>query len=147
MIDTDAYREGLSASKGQYVQEGFDEGFSLGANIGQHVGYILGFFQGCETALRGHDKQMWQEAKGLLDTAHAELAIQEILGKTWVDEEGIWKWEVHGEDEEVTFKEVAEQHPVLRGWMKKVDEVAEKWNIDLKALDRPEEEYLEESAL
>ena len=30
-LDTDAYREGLANSKGQYVQEGFDEGYSLGA--------------------------------------------------------------------------------------------------------------------
>lgn len=115
--------------------------------MGQRVGYILGFFQGCETALRGHDKMMWQEAKGLLDAAQAELAIQEVLGKSWVDEEGVWKWEVHGEEEEVTFREVADQHPVLRSWMKKVEDVAEKWNIDLTALEKSEEEEMEETAL
>ncbi|KAF2110205.1 hypothetical protein BDV96DRAFT_651351 [Lophiotrema nucula] len=138
-LDTDAYREGLANSKGQYVQEGFDEGYSLGANVGQRVGYVLGVLQGLVGALRGNDAT---EASGLLRCAQNELAIQELLGTNWVDEEGIWKWEVNGADEEVTFREVAEQHPVVRTWLGKVDDIAQRWGVDLKILHDNDTEEL-----
>jgi hypothetical protein len=138
-LDTDAYREGLSNSKGEFVQEGFDEGFSLGANLGLLVGYVLGVLQGFTTALSGHDEVRWQEAKGLWGNAQKELAIEGLLGQKWVDEEGIWRWEVEGKDDEVTFKEVAEQHPVMKSWMAKVRGTAEKWGIDLDAVERGQE--------
>ena len=134
-LDTDAYREGLAESKGQFVQEGFDEGYSLGADIGQRVGYILGVLQGFVAALRGRDEVRWHEARTLWEQAQKELAIGEVLGKEWVDEEGIWKWEVSGDEEEVTFRDVAEQHPVIRRWNEKVKETASKWGVDLGAPD------------
>lgn len=137
-LDTDAYREGLSNSKGQFVQEGFDEGYSLGANLGQRVGYILGVVQGFVTALKGYDELRWQEAKQLWQSAQKELAIQELLGQKWVDEEGIWKWEVRGEEEEVTFREVADQHPVVKSWSDKVRRMAQKWGVNLDALESHE---------
>jgi hypothetical protein len=138
-LDTDAYREGLSNSKGQSVQEGFDEGYSLGADIGQRVGYILGVLRGLVAALRGHDEVRWKEAKALWDEAQKELAIGEVMGQKWIDEEGIWKWEVEGEEEEVTFREVAEQHPVIKNWRGKVKDIASKWGVDLEALERSDE--------
>lgn len=133
-LDTDAYREGLSNSKAQYVQEGFDEGFSLGANLGLLVGYILGALQGFSAALQGHDEARWKEAKMLYEGAQKELAIEMLLGQTWINEEGIWKWEVEGKDEEVTFKEVAKQHPVVQKWMRTVEHKAGEWGVDLHAL-------------
>ncbi|KAF2022228.1 ABC1-domain-containing protein [Aaosphaeria arxii CBS 175.79] len=142
-LDTDAYREGLANSKGQYVQEGFDEGFSLGANIGQHVGYIFGVLQGIVNALATHNDARLAEAEGLLQSAKKELAIEEVLGKNWVDEEGIWKWEVEDKSEDVTFSEVANCHPVVRKWMDSVADVAKKWGVDLQAVEKglqPEEE-------
>ncbi|KAF2787565.1 hypothetical protein K505DRAFT_329596 [Melanomma pulvis-pyrius CBS 109.77] len=145
-LDSDAYREGLSNSKGQFVQEGFDEGYSLGADIGQRVGYILGVLQGLVAALRGHDETRWQEAKALWDGAQKELAIGELLGHNWVDEEGIWKWEVHGKEDEVTFREVAEQHPVIKSWLGKVRETAREWGVDLEALERNEEHEMDEQS-
>lgn len=143
-LDTDAYREGLSNSKGQYVQEGFDEGFSLGANIGQSVGYILGVLQGLVTAWRGHDRSKFEVATDLWNAAQKELAIEELLGQQWINEEGIWKWEVHGEEEDgkVTFQEVAAQHPTLKRWLDKVTTVADEWRVDLQAIEKnlePEE--------
>ncbi|ORX89751.1 hypothetical protein BCR34DRAFT_502252 [Clohesyomyces aquaticus] len=143
ILDTDAYREGLSSSKGEYVQQGFDEGYSLGAELGQRVGYILGMLQGFVAALRGHDEECWREARGLLEAAKKELAIQELLGQNWVGEEGIWTWEVHGKEEEVTFREVADQHPVVKRWEEKVGEVAGRWGADLRALDVPEQDAAE----
>jgi hypothetical protein len=145
-IDTDAYREGLSNSKGRFVQEGFDEGYSLGADIGQRVGYILGVLQGLVAALRGHDEVRWKEAKALWDEAQKELAIGEVMGQKWIDKEGIWTWEVKGQEEEVTFREVAEQHPVIKSWLEKVKDTARKWGIDLEALERGEEGETEEQS-
>ncbi|KAF2867283.1 hypothetical protein BDV95DRAFT_503146 [Massariosphaeria phaeospora] len=142
-LDTEAYREGLSNSKGQFVQEGFDEGYSLGAELGQRVGYILGVLQGFVAALRGHDQPQWEDAKGLWEGAQKELAIEQLLGQTWVNEEGIWKWSVRGEEEEVTFREVADQHPVVKSWTDKVRATARKWGVDLDAVEKnqkPEEE-------
>ncbi|KAF1959000.1 hypothetical protein CC80DRAFT_490750 [Byssothecium circinans] len=142
-LDTDAYREGLSNNKGQFVQEGFDEGYSLGANLGILVGYILGILQGFMTALKGHDETRWEAAKKLWDDAQKELAIEEVLGQEWIDEEGIWKWEVEGKDDEVTFKEVAEQHPVLKTWIGRVRDIAQTWGVDLEALEGGQEGAVE----
>jgi hypothetical protein len=135
-LDTDAYREGLSNSKGQFVQEGFDEGFSLGANLGLLVGYILGVLQGLSTSLKGHDETRWKEANALWESAQKELAIEELLGQKWVNNEGIWKWEVDGRDDEVTFQEVAQQHPVIKEWTRVVEDTADKWGVDLNAVER-----------
>lgn len=138
-LDTDAYREGLSNSKGQFVQEGFDEGFSLGANLGLLAGYILGVLQGFTTALQGHDEMRWKKARALWEDAQTELAIQELLGLKWVNEEGIWKWEVGGKNEEVTFQEVAQQHPVVKEWTRIVNDTAEKWGVDPHAVEKDQE--------
>lgn len=138
-LDTDAYREGLANSKGKYVQEGFDEGYSLGANLGVRIGYLLGLLQGFVAAWNGHDDDLYRDTKEALDTARKELAIQELLGQQWVNEEGIWKWEVHGEEEDPTFREVAGQHPVVRKWTAAVEDMARKWSVDLKAVEKVHE--------
>ncbi|KAJ4374223.1 Essential protein Yae1, N terminal [Neocucurbitaria cava] len=135
-LDTDAYREGLANSKGQFVQEGFDEGYSLGANLGLRVGYILGVLQGFVAALKGHDEQSHKEVKEMYEAAQREMAIQELLSQSWIDEEGIWKWEVKGKEEDPTLREVAEQHPVVRKWMGNVEELAERWGVDLRAVEK-----------
>jgi hypothetical protein len=145
-LDTDAYREGLSNSKSQFVQEGFDEGYALGADIGQRVGYILGVLQGLVAALRGHDELRWKEAKTLWDQAQTELAIGEVMGQKWIDAEGVWKWEVEGADEDVTFREVAEQHPLIKSWLRRVKDMAGKWGVDLEALERQDEGETEEQS-
>ena len=142
-LDTDAYREGLANSKGQYVQEGFDEGYSLGANLGLRVGYVLGVLQGFVDAWKGHDEQAYKEVNDVYAAARKELAIEELLGQQWVDEEGIWKWAVEGEEEDPTLKEVAEQHPLVEKWMGTVEDLAKRWNVDLKAVEKsqlPQEE-------
>jgi hypothetical protein len=135
-LDTDAYREGLANSKGQFVQQGFDEGYSLGANLGVRVGYILGVLQGFVAAWKGHNAELYREAKDVYDSAQEELAIQELLGTKWVTEEGIWNWDVRGAEEDPTFREVAEQHPVVRKWTAASEDMAEKWGADLKAVEK-----------
>ncbi|KAI4956427.1 Essential protein Yae1, N terminal [Alternaria rosae] len=135
-LDTDAYREGLANSKGKYVQEGFDEGYSLGANLGLRVGYILGVLQGFVAAWRGHNEQVHKEVAQVFDSARKELAIEELLGRQWVDEEGIWKWGVVGKDDDPTFREVSDQHPVVKKWMGVVEDLAKRWDVDLKAVEK-----------
>ncbi|EOA81284.1 Essential protein Yae1 [Exserohilum turcicum] len=135
-LDTDAYREGLATSKGQYVQAGFDEGYALGANLGLYVGYVLGVLHGFAAAWKGHDEKAHQEAKSIYDTARRELAIEQLLGRQWVDDEGIWKWGVVGSEDEPTLKEVAAQHPVTRRWMDRVRELATTWDVDLEAVEK-----------
>ena len=131
-LDADAYREGLASAKGQYVQEGFDEGYALGADLGLRVGYILGVLRGFVGAWKGHD----QEVHKLYAEAQNELAIEQLLSQTWVDEEGIWKWEVHSADGDATFREVAAQHPVVKKWDDKIEDLANRWGIDLKAVEK-----------
>jgi hypothetical protein len=142
-LDTDAYREGLANSKGQYVQEGFDEGYSLGANLGLRVGYVLGVLHGFDGAWKGPDERVYKEVADIYKAARKELAIEELLGQQWVDEEGIWKWSVKGEEEDPTFREVADQHPLVQKWMGTVQELAKRWAVDLKAVEKsqvPQEE-------
>ncbi|KAH7402751.1 hypothetical protein BKA66DRAFT_564651 [Pyrenochaeta sp. MPI-SDFR-AT-0127] len=134
-LDTDAYREGLSNSKGQFVQEGFDEGYSLGANLGLRVGYILGVLRGF-IAAANRNEEPFKEVKEIDEAAQRELAIEELLGQAWVDEEGIWKWEVRGIEEDPTFREVAEQHPVIRKWIGTVEELAKRWSVDLRVVEK-----------
>ncbi|KAF2030372.1 hypothetical protein EK21DRAFT_112095 [Setomelanomma holmii] len=145
-LDTDAYREGLANSKGQYVQEGFDEGYSLGANLGLRIGYILGVLQGFVAAWNGHDEVLYQQTKKVRETAKRELAIEELLGQQWVNEEGVWKWEVHGEDEDATFREVAEQHPLVQKWTGTVQTMAMSWDVDLNAVDKIHDSNKQEQA-
>lgn len=135
-LDTDAYREGLSNSKGQYVQEGFDEGYSVGANLGIRVGYILGVLQGFVAAWKGSNENLFKDTKKVYDTAQKELAIQELLSQQWVTEDGVWNWEVHGVEEDPTFREVAEQHPVVRKWTATFESMAAQWGVDLNALEK-----------
>lgn len=134
-LDADAYREGLASAKGQYVQEGFDEGYALGADIGLRIGYIQGALKGFVSAWRGHDQGAYDEVSELYEVAQKELAIEQLLGQTWVDEEGIWKWEVKDADGDATFREIAAQHPVVKKWDDKVEELARRWDVDLKAVE------------
>lgn len=118
------------------MQEGFDEGYSLGANLGVRVGYILGILQGFVAAWKGHNDESFQKSQQAQATAQKELAIHELLGQQWVTEDGIWNWEVHGVEEDPTFREVAEQHPVVQKWTSVVEDMALKWGVDLKAVEK-----------
>ena len=135
-LDADAYREGLASAKGQYVQEGFDEGYALGADLGLRVGYILGVLRGFVGAWKAQNQGIFTELFTLYEEAQKELAIEQLLGQTWVDEGGIWKWEVQGADGDATFREVAAQHPVVKKWDDKVEELATRWGVDLKAVEK-----------
>ncbi|CAL5866052.1 uncharacterized protein PFLUO_LOCUS259 [Penicillium psychrofluorescens] len=43
---TAGYRDGVSASKSEHVQRGFDAGFPVGAQLGMRAGTVLGILEG-----------------------------------------------------------------------------------------------------
>lgn len=49
---TAGYRDGISASKSDHVQHGFDAGFPVGAQLGMRAGAILGIIEG---VLKGYE--------------------------------------------------------------------------------------------
>lgn len=126
----------------------------MGAVLGLRVGYILGVLEGLYAAFasdegegRKDEGEVKDEAgreeegndevkrlKKLLAEAKRELALENVFGKEWWGEDGMWKFAVepgggggekrnqnndHDDDddgEEVTFVEVADQHPLLERW-------------------------------
>jgi hypothetical protein len=51
---TAGYRDGISASKAEHVQRGFDAGFPIGAQLGMRAGTILGILEGL---VRGYESR------------------------------------------------------------------------------------------
>ncbi|ODM18535.1 Uncharacterized protein yae1 [Aspergillus cristatus] len=51
---TTGYRDGISLSKGEHVQDGFDAGFPVGAQLGMRAGTVLGILEG---VLRGYESK------------------------------------------------------------------------------------------
>lgn len=51
---TAGYRDGVSASKSQHVQDGFDAGFPVGAQLGMRAGTVLGILEGL---VRGYESR------------------------------------------------------------------------------------------
>lgn len=154
---TAGYRDGIAASKAEFVQAGFDEGFSLGAVLGLRVGYILGVLEGLVRAVQPVQKkganeeggrQEWvEEVHELRGEGERELGMQRVMGEEFFDGGCVWRWDVPGAEgkEDVTFREVAEAHPLVAKWMGVVREAAERRGVNLEVLER--EEIPEESGL
>ena len=118
---TAGYRDGISTSKELSLQPGFDEGYSLGAVFGLRVGYILGALEGlCSAHLQESEER--KRCKKLVKEARETLDIEIIFGREWWGEDGIWKYEVQGKEEEVTFREVVDAHPLVKRWIDRVDQ-------------------------
>ena len=141
---TNGYRDGIADSKARYVQEGFDEGFSLGAVLGLEAGWLLGVLEGVVRALNSDDAVEDSVKRGVRDEyllAREELGLRSLFGREYFGEDGIWTFEVEGEDVggEVTFREVAAAHPVLKKWVGRLRGVQESFGIDLQSRARPEQ--------
>ena len=117
---TAGYRAGISASKERSLPPGFDEGYSLGAVFGLRVGYVLGILEGLYSAHSQEDEGR-KESRQLLEEAREQLAIEKIFGSEWWGEDGVWRYEVLGNEEEVTFPEVVDAHPLVKRWVERVD--------------------------
>lgn len=124
---TAGYREGIAASKTQSLQPGFDEGYSLGAVLGLRVGYIIGVLEALRVAISGTEKQ---RIRNTLREAREELSVEKVFARGVWGEDGVWAYEVAGKEEEVTFEEVADAHPVLRKWKSRVHEEMKRFGVD-----------------
>ncbi|KAL9036978.1 MAG: hypothetical protein Q9180_003988 [Flavoplaca navasiana] len=141
---TEGYREGISCAKQQAAQPGFDEAYPLGAILGLRVGYILGVLEGLHNA-GGIKREQKSSEKGvgvtredgqrfedMLVQARKELKIEKLCGQEYWKSDGIWAYEVHGKagDQNITFWDVVDQHPVVKKWLGKVRDEARKLGIE-----------------
>jgi len=132
--ETEGYRDGVGQGKATTVQKGFDEGYHLGAVLGMKIGKLLGLLEGIYKAFVGMKEEEVRLGK-LVREARQELKTESVFGREWWGEDGIWKFEVNGmEEEEVTFEDVAAQHPVVVKWEEIVKKEVERWGIDLDIL-------------
>jgi hypothetical protein len=137
---TNGYREGLAASKESHVQAGFDEGFSLGGEIGTVIGWCLGVLEGILAALArsGREAELAaaEQVERMLRQAKEDLRVEKVLGPEWIGEDGIWTFDVPGQDEEeeltVTFRDVAVAHPVVKAWKERVLGLAARHGVKLQ---------------
>ena len=134
---TAGYRDGISASKEKSLQPGFDEGYPLGAVFGLRVGWVLGVLEGIRAALMAKPAREdvggkdVEGAERLCREAREALRVEKLFAPPWWKTDGTWGYEVEGEErgEEVIFKDVAEQHPVVREWVGRTKAEMEKWGL------------------
>ncbi|RVD90072.1 uncharacterized protein DFL_001052 [Arthrobotrys flagrans] len=146
---TEGYRDGITASKQQFIQEGFDEGYILGAALGLKVGELLGVLEGLVGTIYGllnslgknadskssEEKEILREQlrrqKKVRETAKQELALEKVFGKEYFSEDGVWKWTAE-EDGEMTFDDLVLHHPLVAKWRDIVKKQAEELGLDIK---------------
>lgn len=130
---TSGYRDGISVSKAEHVQQGFDEGFSLGATIGLKAGWLLGVLEGLVRAIQSASdipEAAKEEVIAKFITARTELGLQSLFGREYFGEDGIWRFEVQGDGEgEVTFRDVADAHPLVRKWVDEVEVLKKRFGV------------------
>ncbi|KAI9819273.1 MAG: Essential protein Yae1, N terminal [Pycnora praestabilis] len=150
---TNGYRDGIGASKAQYVQEGFDEGYSLGAVLGLRVGYVLGVLKGLSAAVRSSESQVERMGR-MLGDARRELRTESVFGREYFSEDGNWTFDVGGQNKEgrrdeaavaeeegdITFEHVADEHPLLQRWEDVARREARRLSIDLRVWERDDED-------
>ena len=144
---TNGYREGLSASKEQHVQSGFDEGYSLGAELGMKVGWLMGVLEGVgralpafsskgEAGVDGGEGVSRESVRVELKQAEEEMSMRRLFGEEFFGGDEVWIYPVSGTEREgeegVTFKEVAEAHPLVVKWAKRVRDLAEKAGLNIR---------------
>ncbi|KAL8718110.1 MAG: hypothetical protein Q9225_004716 [Loekoesia sp. 1 TL-2023] len=143
---TNGYREGIASSKEQALQPGFDEVYPLGAILGLRVGYILGVLEGLCSAYQsakpapigaGGEEDTGVETKEsegkkageLLVRAKEEFKLEMLFGKGYWNNDGMWAYKVRRKEEDVTFWEVADQHPVVKKWSATVRDEVQKAGV------------------
>ena len=139
---TAGYRDGIASSKTASLQPGFDEGYSLGAVIGLRVGHMLGVIDGICHALHGVEDVEGNRIQALQISRQArrELDVRNIFGRDVWDAGGTWKYEVRGGtgEEDVTFEEVADAHPLLAKWRIRVENLMQRLGIREKPFEGEE---------
>lgn len=155
---TAGYRDGVSAAKGQFVQDGFDAGFPVGAQLGMRVGTVLGILEG---VLRGLEtrassgpvkkpqrsagktaseeteeeiearKKRIEQVKRIYMTAARELSVQAVFGGLEADD--------RQEGSEKPETRLAKKgDTVVSKWEKRV--MIPNWEQNLESLEMEEDE-------
>lgn len=147
--ETEGYRDGVTKGKAESVQKGFDEGYGLGAVLGLRIGKIMGILEGVFGAVsvlarKSEDIKLLEErhrVEELFRKAKEELKTEKVFAREWWGEDGIWKFEVPGEEEgnEVLFPDVATAHPLLKKWEGIVEEEIRRWSMDMELMGGNEE--------
>ncbi|KAA8645817.1 Yae1 family protein [Aspergillus tanneri] len=146
---TAGYRDGISASKGEHVQRGFDAGFPVGAQLGMRAGTVLGILEG---VIRGYEsrassavvkKQLPQRTEGsssvrgnvdndndngLDEDGMKELSVQSVFGTL----EG-------GEDEKPETQLARKGDVAVSKWENRV--MVSHWEENMDALQMKDEGY------
>ncbi|KAI9893091.1 MAG: Essential protein Yae1, N terminal [Vezdaea aestivalis] len=135
--NTAGYREGVSAAKSNFMQEGFDEGFSLGAVVGKRVGLILGLLNGLALATAATEAA--EHTMKLLRQAQDELTVEKVFGQEFWDwtvvsaEGNPWKFTLKVDaNEEPSWIEVLNAHPLISKWTMSTKETMRRWSINIE---------------
>ncbi|KAI0147547.1 hypothetical protein GGR57DRAFT_505727 [Xylariaceae sp. FL1272] len=141
---TTGYREGITAGKATSIQAGFDQGFQLGANVGLRAGELLGLLEAIAAALaETGSSPAIKHADRLLSEASADLKPDSIFTSEFWEPDGTWKFPVRAsrQDGELIYQDVADSHPLILKWHRKVSDEVIKWGIDitLPVLDKEAE--------
>jgi hypothetical protein len=122
------------------LQPGFDEGYSLGAVLGLRAGWVLGVLEGLCGALRPStegtsaegNKGERERLQRVLGEAREALKLEKVFGREWWGEDGVWRYAVEDKEGEgeVTFEEVADQHPLIGEWVVRVKEEMRRLGVD-----------------
>ena len=114
--------------------------------MGLRAGYILGVLEGLCHADRSSNPQPHvagerggegkasveidnQRLKGLLVQAKEEMMVSHLFGKDYWKNDGLWEYQVQGREEDVTFWEVTDQHPVIQKWLQTIREEVQKTGL------------------
>ncbi|KAL9039094.1 MAG: hypothetical protein Q9214_005017 [Letrouitia sp. 1 TL-2023] len=144
---TAGYREGISASKDQALQPGFDEAYPLGAILGLRVGYILGVLEEIcaahsQKARVCKDEVIYTLEAGRVQTlvqeAREQLKVERVFGKEFWKSDGTWGYdagemkglEEQGDSADLTFWEVADRHPAISFWMQRLRDEMSKVGLE-----------------
>ena len=73
--------------------------------------------------LEGLGKELKKMEKMMVN-ARTELCVEKVFGREVWGEDGVWKYDVEGED---GFEAVAKGHPVVKEWMLRVEEERRRW--------------------
>ncbi|KIW07761.1 uncharacterized protein PV09_01689 [Verruconis gallopava] len=134
---TNGYRDGVAASKEKFLQDGFDEGYSLGAELGAAAGQIVGVLESLAVAIYPNDEgtKMRVAVSKMFELATNELSAKNLYGPEYFGEDGIWKYEVAGDEglekeESITFRLVADQHPIIKKWRSTLKGLMDKYQLE-----------------
>ncbi|ODQ63315.1 hypothetical protein NADFUDRAFT_8805, partial [Nadsonia fulvescens var. elongata DSM 6958] len=97
---TPGYLEGITKSKAEMLQPGFNTGYPIGGQIGKQVGYIIGVLQGLG---------LTEEE----ELARAEFSVENLLKRVDDSNTGFWD-----ENADPIWEGI---HPVIAKWIDRVE--------------------------